>query len=238
MNMRLDEMVLEKFSLKSKTNAQDKIKSGIVFVDGKQVKKCGEKVTDKNLIEIKDAIEFVSKGGLKLEKGIEYFGFDPAGKTFVDIGASNGGFTHCLLTRGAKKVYAVDVGENQLDESLSKDERVVVMDNTNARFLRAEDFEESQLYIVSDVSFISETMIIPTLASFAKEMLLLIKPQFECGKKALNKHGIVKDPKDIQFAIDKVAKCGEDFGYENLGTCDVSHVIQKNTEYMIYFKKL
>ncbi|MFI3163206.1 MAG: TlyA family RNA methyltransferase [Bacillota bacterium] len=236
--MRLDEMVQSKFALKSKSNAQDKIKSGRVFVDGKQIKKCGEKVSDKNQIEIKEALEFVSKGGLKLEKGIEHFGFEVAGKTFVDIGASNGGFTHCLLARGAKKVYAVDVGENQLDESLKNDERVVVMDNTNARFLRAVDFCESELYIVSDVSFISETMIIPTISNFAREMLLLIKPQFECGKKALNKHGIVTDPKDIQFAIEKVAKCGEDFGYENLGTCDVSHAIQKNAEYMIYLKKL
>ncbi len=235
--MRLDEYIKEKFALKSKSNAQDKIRAGNVFVNGVQVKKCGEKVSDKCEVEIKEALEFVSKGGLKLEKGIENFGFDASDKTFIDIGASNGGFTHCLLSRGAKKVYAVDVGENQLDESLKNDERVVVMDNTNARFLEKSNFEESELFIVSDVSFISETMIIPTMAQFACEMLLLIKPQFECGKKALNKHGIVTNPKDIEFAIQKVAECGENFGYENCGVCNVSHSIQKNKEYMIYFKK-
>ncbi|MFI3167615.1 MAG: TlyA family RNA methyltransferase [Bacillota bacterium] len=236
--MRLDSYIQEKFSLKSKSNAQDKIKAGYVFINGKQIKKCGEKVSANAVVEIKESLEFVSKGGLKLDKGITHFGFDASGKTFVDVGASNGGFTHCLLLGGAKKVYAVDVGENQLDESLKSDKRVVVMDNTNARFLTKEHFAEEEIFVVSDVSFISETMIIPVFASFAREMLLLIKPQFECGKKALNKHGIVTNPKDIEFAIQKVAECGESFGYENIGVCEVSHAIQKNKEYMIYFQKM
>lgn len=236
--MRLDEYILEKYALKSKSNAQDKIKAGLVFIGDKQVKKCGEKVPQNCEVTIQESLEFVSKGGLKLEKGIAHFAFDPQGKTFVDVGASNGGFTHCLLSHGARKVYAVDVGQNQLDSSLISDKRVVVMDNTNARFLSKSDFCEDEIYVVSDVSFISETMIIPVLSAFAKEMLLLIKPQFECGKKALNKHGIVTNPKDIDEAIAKVAECGEGFGYENMGFCEVSHGLQKNKEYMIYFKKL
>ncbi len=235
--MRLDEYVFAEFFLKSKTNAQDKIKAGQVLVDGKLVKKCGEKVKANSVVEIVESVEFVSKGGLKLQKGIEYFEFIATGKTFVDVGASNGGFTHCLLQNGASKVYAVDVGENQLDSSLLQDERVVVKDRTNARFLSKNDFKEDELYVVSDVSFISETMLIPVFASFACELLLLIKPQFECGKKALNKHGIVTNPADIASAIQKVQECGESFGYQTIGTTEVSHAIQKNKEYMIYFSK-
>lgn len=235
--MRLDEYIKIKFSLKSKTNASDKIKSGCVFVDGKKITKCGHKVSENNNVEILQETEFASKGGLKLEAGISHFGFDASGKVFVDVGASNGGFTDCLLWHGAKKVYAVDVGENQLEEHIAKNERVVVMDKTNARYLEKDNFCEEEIYIVSDVSFISNTLLIPVFAGIATEMLLLIKPQFECGKKALNKNGVVTSQADVDEAILRVEQCGEACGLKKVGVCDVSHSLQKNKEYMIYFTK-
>lgn len=210
------------------------VEKGLVKVNNKTVFKPSFEVNDEN-VEIIDNLPFVSKGGDKLERGITAFDYSVLGKVFIDVGASNGGFTDCLLSNGAKKVYAVDVGENQLDEKLRNNDKVVIMDKTNAKDLKKEMFEEKEIYAVSDVSFISLTFIIPVLAKIAKEFILLIKPQFECGKKALNKNGIVTSKTDRANAVIKVKNCGKESGF-NMSKIEIgASGKNKNTEYVALF---
>lgn len=230
--MRLDIYLTQNMSVKSRSKAREMIEKSLVFVNGSAASKPSYEVKEKDVVAISEDLKFVSKGGDKLERGIAAFSYDVSGKTFIDVGASNGGFTDCLLQRGAKKVYCVDVGENQLDEKLQKDERVVVMDRTNGKDLKKDTFAESELFAVSDVSFISVEQIIPPLSEIVEEMLLLIKPQFICGKKALNKNGIVTDDKNRLSAILKVNAALNAVGFYMNDFVVGASGKNKNTEYI------
>ena len=190
--MRADKFFAEQFG--SRTKAAEAIEKGLVLVNGKKIRTKDE-VAETDCVEILQAEEqFVSNGGYKLQRAIKSFSYDCTGKVFTDLGASTGGFTDCLLQNGAEKVYAVDVGESLLHESLYNDLRVVRMENTNARYLTNEDFPEKIDGVVADVSFISLRLIFPTIAKILNgkgDVFALIKPQFECEKKNIGKSGIV-----------------------------------------------
>ena len=230
--MRLDIFLTQNMSVRSRSKAREMIEKSLVLVNGFAASKPSYEVKEKDVVAISEDLKFVSKGGDKLERGIAAFSYDVSGKTFIDVGASNGGFTDCLLQRGAKKVYCVDVGENLLDEKLQNDERVVVMDRTNGKDLKKETFAESELFAVSDVSFISVEQIIPPLSAIVEEMILLIKPQFVCGKKALNKNGIVTDDKNRLSAVLKVNAALNAVGFHMNDFVVGASGKNKNTEYI------
>ena len=189
--MRADKFFAEKYGSRSK--AKDKLLRGLIYANGKQLSPDSE-LTGGESFQFFDEDSFVSRGGDKLERGLSVFGESVADGVYADFGASTGGFTDCLLRRGAKKVYCIDVGENQLDMSLKSDERVVVMDKTNVRYLTGAEFGEPLDGIVSDLSFISLRLVLPVVArllSENKKAFMLFKPQFECGKGKTGKSGIL-----------------------------------------------
>lgn len=194
---RLDILLVEQGFFESRNKARGAIMAGQVLVNGQMVDKAGTLFSEEARIELKgENLPYVSRGGLKLEKALEVFSVDPAGKEAMDIGASTGGFTDCLLEKGAKKVYAIDVGYGQLDWRLRQDERVVVLERTNFRYLTPEQLPVKVSLIVTDVSFISLRLIIPPALAFltAKgDIIALIKPQFEAGPERVGKNGIVRD---------------------------------------------
>lgn len=195
---RLDVLLTERGLLDSRQKAQATIMSGIVFVNGQRVDKVGTAVANDAQIEIRGAtLQYVSRGGLKLEKAMQTFPLTLEGKICADIGASTGGFTDCMLQKGAKKVYAVDVGYGQLDWKLRNDPRVVCMERTNARYLTHEQIPEELDFASIDVSFISLKLIFPALYGLLREggeIACLIKPQFEAGREKVGKKGVVRDP--------------------------------------------
>ncbi len=194
--MRLDLFLVNKGLSETRSKASQLIKSQKVKVNHRIVTKNGYDVNDSDIVEIlaNNVLEYVSRGGHKLAKAIDIFNVDFQNKVICDIGSSTGGFTDCSLKRGARKVYAIDVGTSQLHESLRKDSRVVVMENTNFKNVTPSFFEDEIDYYVCDVSFISIRAIIDTLLSFGKEfkLICLYKPQFEVGPTRLNKNGVVK----------------------------------------------
>jgi len=197
--MRLDALLVQRGLIPSREKAKEAIAAGEVLLDGKPAKKPSQTVDEDALIEVTSApMPFVSRGGLKLLKALEVFeGFSVQGDHVLDIGASTGGFTDCLLQHGAERVYAIDVGTDQLADKLRQDPRVVSMEGVNARMLTVEDIGEIADGAVMDVAFISITKIIPALEKLVKEdgyLMALVKPQFEAGKAAIGKHGVVKDP--------------------------------------------
>ena len=198
MKKRLDAIVLEKGLAETREGARRLILAGLVKVDGELRDKPGESVREDCSIEVMGpALKFVSRGGLKLEKALDRFGISMEGLKAMDIGASTGGFTDCMLQRGAAKVYAVDVGYGQLAWKLRQDPRVVVMERTNARSLDPEDFEEGLDFASMDVSFISFLKVLPAVLNVGSDRLscvILIKPQFEAGRERVGKNGVVRDP--------------------------------------------
>ena len=195
---RADQHLVDQGLAESRTKAQALIMAGVVYAGTKRVAKPGENVAADAELTVKGRDHpWVSRGGLKLEKGLSEFGIDPAGQTCLDIGASTGGFTHVLLHHGATRVYAVDVGHGQLAWSLRKDERVVVLERTNARSLNSGDVPDPVDLIVCDASFISLTKVLPAalaLAAPGARLVALIKPQFEVGRGQVGKGGVVRDP--------------------------------------------
>lgn len=195
---RLDVLLTEKGLCESRSRAQALIMSGEVYVDGQKCDKAGTQVNCDALLEVRaSACPYVSRGGLKLEKALHDFGVDPTGYVCSDSGASTGGFTDCLLQKGAKKVFAIDVGYGQLAWSLRTDERVVCMERTNIRYVKSEDLGEPLDLSVVDVSFISLKIVLPAIKALLKptgQILCLIKPQFEAGKDKVGKKGVVRDP--------------------------------------------
>ena len=196
--MRLDQLLVERGLVESRTRAQAMIMAGNVYCDTKRLDKAGQQVKTDIPIDIKGQDHpWVSRGGLKLEKGLKHFGVVVEGKTCIDVGASTGGFTDVLLTNGAAKVYAVDVGQGQLAWKLRGDERVVVMEKTNARHLTAADIPDPIDMVVCDASFIGLETVLPAALSLAApgaHVIALIKPQFEVGKGRVGKGGVVRDP--------------------------------------------
>jgi len=201
---RLDVIILNKGYATSREKAKAIIMAGQVFVAGQREDKAGtmfdeDKINSGELtLEVKgDAIPYVSRGGLKLEKALKEFDLIVADKVCMDIGASTGGFTDCMLQNGARKVYSIDVGHGQLDWKLRNDERVVCMEKTNFRYLTADDLPEVPDFASCDVSFISLSKILPAAAAILKDkgqMVCLIKPQFEAGREKVGKKGVVRDP--------------------------------------------
>lgn len=195
--VRLDQLVFEKGLTESRERAKTSIMSGLVFVNGQRMDKPGMSVDENAQIELKgNAVPYVSRGGLKLEKALKIFGFDPTGLVCIDCGASTGGFTDVLLKNGAKKVFAVDVGYGQLAWSLRCDERVVNMERTNIRYVTTEMLGEQPDLAVMDLSFISIRLVLPVVRELIKDgayLICLIKPQFEAGREKVGKKGVVRE---------------------------------------------
>ena len=220
--VRLDKLLVDRGLADSRQRAQSLIRTGNVLVADTPKDKPGTLVSVDAEVRIRGApLPYVSRGGLKLEAALDAFGVDPSGRTCADLGASTGGFTDCLLQRGAVRVYAIDVGYGQLAWSLRKDERVVVMERTNARHL--ESLPEPVDLLVGDLSFISLTKILPAIQRIVEpsaECVLLIKPQFEVGREHVGKGGVVRDERARQAAIDGIRSAAEAMGARCLGVID------------------
>ncbi len=205
---RLDQLLFRRGLFASREQARRAVMAGLVEVDGRQVDKPGNAVAEDVELEVKGPAEpFASRAGRKLAAALDHFELDPAGAVCLDVGASTGGFTDCLLQRGARRVYAVDVGYGQLDYRLRRDPRVVVMERLNARHLRPDAIPEPCALITVDVSFISLSKVVPALLAFLApdgRLLPLIKPQFEAGPRLVGKGGVVRDP-EIRTRV--VAEC-------------------------------
>lgn len=222
--MRLDQLLVERGLFPSREQARRAVMAGVVEVEGKRVDKPGTAVREEARVEVLAPKEpFVSRAGRKLADALDRFGVDPAGRVCLDAGASTGGFTDCLLQRGAARVYALDVGYGQLDQRLRNDPRVVVMDRVNVRYLAADALPEPCDLITIDVSFISLLKVVPALLPhLAPEGLLLpmIKPQFEAGRGAVGKGGILRDEEVRRRVIRECVEGLAALGLEPLGVCD------------------
>ncbi len=238
--MRIDALLYNEGVFPSRSKATQAVLDGLVCYKGQVVLKPSTNVEDFSLVTVNErSSTFVSNGGYKLEKALKDFNIQVTSLVFADIGASNGGFTDCLLKNGAKKVFAVDVGETQLDKSLLTDNRVVVKDNTNARFLTNETLGETVDGVTVDVSFISLTYILQGVKSVLKDdgfAIFLIKPQFECGKEYLGNSGIVKSANARKLAVKKVydACLAQGLYAVDFTTAPIKE--KKNIEYLILLK--
>jgi 23S rRNA (cytidine1920-2'-O)/16S rRNA (cytidine1409-2'-O)-methyltransferase len=234
---RLDVALLERGLVDSRAKAQSLIMARRVLVNGRHVDKAGALVAADDALAI-EALEhpWVGRGGMKLAHALERFGIDVGGKVCADIGASTGGFTDVMLKNGAAKVYAIDVGYGQLDASLRNDPRVVNREKVNARYLTAADFEEAIDFVSIDVSFISLKLILPSVATFARgDVVALIKPQFEVGKRDVGKGGIVRDEAKRAAAVESVVAFAREIGFAVKGVIE-SPVkgAEGNVEYLMY----
>ncbi|MDO4976137.1 MAG: TlyA family RNA methyltransferase [Eubacteriales bacterium] len=244
MKQRLDILLVEQGLATSREKAKAMIMSGVVFVNGQREDKAGTTFDEKaaKTIEIKgNTLRYVSRGGLKLEKAVEQFGFSLEGATCMDVGASTGGFTDCMLQNGAKKVYSIDVGRGQLDWKLRNDERVVCMEKTNMRYVTPEDIGELVDFISIDVSFISLTKILVPVRDCLKEggqVVCLIKPQFEAGRDKVGKKGVVRDTKVHEEVIEMVMDFATSIGF-SLKHLDFSPIKgpEGNIEYLLHLLK-
>ncbi|HEX3420380.1 MAG TPA: TlyA family RNA methyltransferase, partial [Candidatus Udaeobacter sp.] len=204
--LRLDQLLVGRGLFPSREQARRAILAGEVSVATRVIDKPSELLDDQTAISIKPTRKYVGRGALKLESALDYFHIDLRGKTALDIGASTGGFTDCMLQRDAEKIYAIDVGYGQLDWKLRNDPRVIVLEKINARFLTRDQVQELVDICVVDVSFISLTLILPNALALLKPdgvILVLIKPQFELQRSEVGKGGIVRDPLLHQEAQDK-----------------------------------
>ena len=221
---RLDRLMVERGMAPSREKAQALIMAGQVVVGDHAAQKAGQAVARDAAIRIKgDVLPFVSRGGLKLDAALTTFGVDPKGMVAIDVGASTGGFTDCLLQRGAQQVYAVDVGYGQLAWALREDPRVVVMEKTNIRHLEPGSLDPAPSLAVIDASFISLELVLPPtigLLTRPASVVALIKPQFEVGREAVGKGGIVRDPIQHERAKHKITHCAEALGGRVVGICD------------------
>jgi 23S rRNA (cytidine1920-2'-O)/16S rRNA (cytidine1409-2'-O)-methyltransferase len=241
---RIDKLLVAAGLADSRTKAQALVMAGVVLADEQRVEKSSQEFSPEVALRIKGETaetKYASRGGLKLEKALEEFGVDVTDLTCLDIGASTGGFTDCLLQRGAKKVVAVDAGTNQLVWRLRSDERVDVRENVNARYLKPETLAEEFDLIVMDVSFISVTKIFPVLSDLLKEngkMIVLIKPQFEVGKGEVGKGGIVREDEKHQRVVREVNVSAEECGFEVLGLIE-SPILgaDGNKEFLGFYRK-
>ncbi|MBX9136038.1 MULTISPECIES: TlyA family RNA methyltransferase [unclassified Clostridium] len=239
---RLDILLVEKGICESREKAKTNIMAGLIFVDGQRVDKAGEKVkVDADIVFKGEKLKYVSRGGLKLEKAMKTFGIDLTDKVCMDIGASTGGFTDCMLQNNASKVFAVDVGYGQFAWKLRTDERVVCMEKTNIRYVTPEDIGVALDFASIDVSFISLRTIMPAVKALLGdkgEVVALIKPQFEAGRDKVGKKGVVRDKEVHLEVIDRIIN----FLIENeLNVLGLSYSPIKgpegNREYLVYFTK-
>ena len=242
MKTRLDVLLVNKNLAPSREKAKAYIMSGIVYVNDQKEDKAGDLFEDTAKIEVRgETLRYVSRGGLKLEKAVNEFGLDFTGMVCLDIGASTGGFTDCMLQNGAAKVYAVDVGHGQLAWSLRNDERVVCMEKTNFRYMTPADLPESVDFASCDVSFISLTKILPPAWELLKDgaqMVCLIKPQFETTKEKVGKKGVVRDIKVHKEVVQTILIFALNAGFE-LIHLDFSPIRgpEGNIEYLLHIRK-
>ena len=243
MKERLDVLLVKKGLAPSREKAKAVIMAGSVYVDGQKEDKAGSVFDEEGAqIEVRGhALPYVSRGGLKLEKALKVFPITLTDKICMDIGASTGGFTDCMLQNGAAKVYSVDVGYGQLDWKLRQDERVVCMEKTNFRYMTPEDIPDMLDFASVDVSFISLDKILTPAYALLKEqgeMVALIKPQFEAGREKVGKKGVVRDPKVHEEVITKIVRHADEVSFEVL---DLSYSPirgpEGNIEYLIHLKK-
>ena len=242
MKKRLDLLMVERALAPSREKAKAYIMSGDVYVDGQKEDKAGTMFKETVKIEVRgNTLPYVSRGGLKLEKAMNNFGVSLDGKVCMDVGASTGGFTDCMLQNGAVKVYSIDVGYGQLDWKLRNDPRVVCMEKTNIRYVLPEDLQEPAQFSSIDVSFISLTKVllpVRNLLTDDGEIVCLIKPQFEAGREKVGKKGVVRDPAVHLEVIEKVIAYASTIAME---LCHLSFSPIKgpegNIEYLLHLKK-
>lgn len=238
--MRIDAYLNEKKLFPSRTKAAEAISKNYVKVNGKIVTKPSFEVNDDSVIEVIKDNDFVSNGGYKLEKAFNDFALSAENLVFADVGASTGGFTDCLIKHGAKRVYALDVGESQLANNLKINDKVVVIDNFNARNITEKTFGGKVDGIVCDVSFISLTYVLKPFSDALKDdgfAVVLLKPQFECGKKELNKNGIVTSFKAREECALKIKEFALSVGFIPAGFTVAPVRTGKNVEYLFLLKK-
>jgi len=239
---RLDKIMVDREIAKSRDRAKALIMAGNVLVDGRQETKAGTLIDISAVVALREKdIPFVSRGGVKLEGALSFFSIDPVGKTVMDIGSSTGGFTDCVLQRGAVRVYAIDVGYGQLDWSLRNDPRVILHEKTNIRHLEAARIPELIDLVVIDVSFISLTQVLPRVLDFLSHdgaVLALVKPQFEVGKGMVEKGGVIRDELKRRSAVQKVSEFSEASGFMVIGDYESPLPGQKgNREYFIHVRR-
>ena len=239
--VRLDVALVERGLIESREKAARVILAGDVLVDGQRVDKAGALVTPGAKLDLVARPRFVSRGGDKLAHALATFAIDPRGKVAIDVGASTGGFTHCLLEQGAVKVYAVDVGHGQLDAKLRADGRVVVMEKTNARSLPVDSFPESPALATIDISFISLEKVLPSVygvLTLQGEAVVLVKPQFEVGKGQVGKGGVVRDGSHHRSVIARIARFAVLHGWHVRGvTASPLKGPKGNREFFLFLTK-
>ena len=242
MKTRLDIELVSRGLATGRDRAKSLIMSGVVYVNGQRADKAGDEIRPDDQIEIRgQRLNYVSRGGLKLERALSVFPISLDGAVCCDFGASTGGFTDCMLQNGANKVYCFDVGYGQLAWSLRQDERVINRERTNVRNLTIDDVDSPVDFISVDVSFISLALVLPAVSRLLKEngeAVCLIKPQFEAGRDRVGKHGVVKDKTTHAEVIQSVAKCALGLGFDVLGiTYSPIKGPSGNIEYLLYLKK-
>jgi len=234
---RLDQLVVERGLAESREKAQALILAGQVMVNGQKSSKPGHSIADGARIEVLERMPYVSRGGYKLAAALDHFSIDVIGWTCLDVGASTGGFTDCLLQRGARSVWAIDVGHGQFDWKLRNDPRVVVKEGVNARYLEAADYPVKFDLAVCDASFISTTLLIPAIAPLLttnRRMIVLVKPQFEVGRADVGKGGIVRDPELHNFACARVRNAVEALGLDSAIIPSPILGAEGNREFLLY----
>ena len=239
---RIDVLLVEKGQADSREKAKRIIMSGVVFIDNEKVDKCGTKVdVDSEIIVKGNPLPYVSRGGLKLEKALEKFPITVRDKVTLDIGASTGGFSDCMLQNGAKKIYAIDVGYGQLDWKVRSNEKVVPMDRTNIRYVTRDDLDELAEFVSIDVSFISLKLVLPVakdLTEDSVDIIALIKPQFEAGRDKVGKKGVIKDKNVHKEVIKNIAEFCREIDLSIVGlTYSPVKGAEGNREYLAHIRK-
>jgi 23S rRNA (cytidine1920-2'-O)/16S rRNA (cytidine1409-2'-O)-methyltransferase len=241
--IRLDKLLVERGLVASRERGQALILAGKVLVEGQKVDKAGTAVpAEADIRLLGHDLRYVSRGGLKLERALQHWSIDVSNKVCLDIGASTGGFTDCLLQHGAPRVIAIDTGQGQIDFRLRQDSRVHLLEKTNARYLTKEQLGEYVEFIAVDVSFISATLVLPSVVNSAfpadrsgRAMVILVKPQFEVGREQVGKGGIVRDAAAQSAAVEKVKACVASLGTTSIDVID-SPILgaEGNREFLLY----
>ena len=237
---RLDVELVGRGLVESRERAQALILAGEVYVDRQKARKAGQPVGPGVQLEVRQPLRYVSRGGLKLEAALEEFSISPEGKVCLDIGTSTGGFTDCLLQRGAMRVHCVDTGAGQIDWKLRNDPRVVLHERMNARYLTPDKIGESVNLIACDVSFISVTLLIPTLAPLLQpegDWIILVKPQFEVGREGVGKGGIVRDSGLHEFACQRVETTLHEHGFKTSRIDSPILGMEGNREFLVHARR-
>jgi len=243
---RLDKLLVDRGLAASRERAQALILAGKVLVDEQKIEKSGAQVSEDSAVRLLgEDLKFVSRGGLKLERALEHWNISVAGKVCVDVGASTGGFTDCLLQHGAVHVVAIDTGYGQMDFKLRQDPRVRLLEKTNARYLSRDALVETADFIAMDVSFISATLVLPAVITVAlpespaeragRQLVVLVKPQFEAGKEFVGKGGIVRDEQAQKAAVEKVRRTVVELGAKQTDSIE-SPILgaEGNREFLLY----